>query len=85
MQASSDIFLGWATGANGKDFYVRQLRDMKGSAELETFDPEILDAYAMLCGWTLAKSHAKSGSSPEISGYIGKNECPCRSHRGFLH
>jgi uncharacterized protein (DUF2252 family) len=74
MQTVSDIFLGWSRGPEGRDFYVRQLRDMKASAEIENFTPGILANYALLCGWSLAKSHAKSGMSPEITGYIGSND-----------
>jgi uncharacterized protein (DUF2252 family) len=74
MQSASDIFLGWATGKNGNDFYVRQLRDMKSSANPENFTPRNIVEYASLCGWTLAKSHAKAGRASEITGYIGKGE-----------
>ncbi|MDR5738988.1 MULTISPECIES: DUF2252 domain-containing protein [unclassified Caballeronia] len=72
MQAASDPFLGFATGALGRTFYVRQLRDMKISVQIETFDDEALRNYAALCGWALARAHAKaSGLALEISGYIG--------------
>jgi hypothetical protein len=74
MQTVSDIFLGWTKSRDGTEFYVRQLRDMKASANIENFTPKILDEYASLCGWALAKSHAKAGRSPEITGYIGKSE-----------
>ena len=75
MQSASDLFLGWTTGPNGRHFYVRQLRDMKISAELETFDAEAFAAYAQLCGRALARAHAKaSGRAAYISGYIGKSE-----------
>lgn len=75
MQSASDLFLGWTTGPNGRHFYVRQLRDMKVSAELETFDAETFGAYARICGRALARAHAKSsGQAPLISGYIGKSE-----------
>lgn len=73
MQTVSDIFLGWTTGQNGRDFYVRQLRDMKASANIDNFTPGVFSNYALLCGWALAKSHAKSGLSPEITGYIGNS------------
>ena len=73
MQPASDLFLGWTSSPNGRHFYVRQLRDMKVSAELETFDNETLAAYARLCGRALARAHAKaSGQAALISGYIGK-------------
>ncbi len=72
MQTVSDIFLGWTNTKDGTDFYVRQLRDMKASANVEHFTPVLLSEYASMCGWALAKSHAKAGRSPEITGYIGK-------------
>lgn len=73
MQAASDLFLGWTTGPSGRHFYVRQLRDMKISAELETFDAETFAAYGRVCGRALARAHAKaSGLAAQISGYIGK-------------
>ncbi|HVY76269.1 MAG TPA: DUF2252 domain-containing protein [Puia sp.] len=71
MQTFSDIFLGWTKTDAGNDFYVRQLRDMKSSARIETFTPRLLQQYGSMCGWALAKSHAKAGMSPEITGYIG--------------
>jgi uncharacterized protein (DUF2252 family) len=75
MQAVSDIFLGWvrATGPDGtsRDFYVRQLRDWKGSAEVETMLPEGLRAYGEVCGWTLARAHARSGDALAIAAYLG--------------
>jgi len=75
LQASPDIFLGWGEH-NGKHFYVRQLRDMKGGVE---FDPkkiriENLPQYTVLCGWALAMAHAKSGDPALIAGYIGKKD-----------
>lgn len=75
MQSASDLFLGWTTGPNGRHFYVRQLRDMKISAELETFDAETFAAYGRICGKALARAHAKaSGQAAQISGYIGKSD-----------
>ncbi len=72
MQASSDYFLGWAKGPSGRHFYIRQLRDMKTSAELESFDARQIAIYARLCGWVLARGHARAGGlAPEISGYLG--------------
>ncbi|MGC2407986.1 MAG: DUF2252 domain-containing protein [Candidatus Cybelea sp.] len=73
MQAASDIFLGWTTGPTG-DFYVRQLRDAKISAYIETFDEAMFTAYAQACGWNLARAHAKSGDGWTMSGYLGKND-----------
>jgi uncharacterized protein (DUF2252 family) len=75
MQASSDPFLGWSTGPSGRHFYFRQLRDMKVSPEIETYDEKLLGLYAGLCGWVLARGHARAGgSAPEISAYLGNGE-----------
>jgi len=73
MQAASDIFLGWSSTKH-HDYYLRQLRDMKASAEVETFKPSTLVGYATLCGWTLARAHAKTGSAVMIAGYLGSTE-----------
>jgi len=74
MQAASDPFLGWATGPLGRTYYIRQLRDMKIAVELATLDDDALRRYAVLCGWALARAHAKaSGCAPEISAYIGRS------------
>jgi uncharacterized protein (DUF2252 family) len=74
MQSSSDIFLGWVRGRRGHDFYVRQLRDMKMSMPVDGFSPVQLRLYARMCGWTLARAHAKSGDAATISGYLGKSD-----------
>ncbi|BBU30446.1 hypothetical protein BTHE68_41800 [Burkholderia sp. THE68] len=75
MQAATDPFLGWATGPLGRTLYIRQLRDMKISAEIETYSDEAFREYAALCGWALARAHAKSGGlALEISGYIGNSD-----------
>jgi hypothetical protein len=79
MQAASDIFLGWQhvdAGLDGgsRDFYVRQLRDWKYSAVIEQMVLPGLLAYAELCGWTLARGHARSGDRFAISGYLGKSD-----------
>jgi uncharacterized protein (DUF2252 family) len=76
MQASSDIFLGWIhvdAGIDGqsRDFYGRQLRDWKGSAEIEEMVPRGLEVYGRLCGWTLARAHARSGDRVAIASYLG--------------
>lgn len=73
-QSSSDIFLGWVRSRMGYDFYVRQLRDMKMTAPIEGVTAAQVALYAELCGWTLARAHAKSGDSATISGYLGKGE-----------
>ena len=78
MQASSDIFLGWqrTTGADGleRDFYVRQLRDWKFSVPVEQAVPQGMAVYAELCGWTLARAHARSGDRIAIAAYLGKSD-----------
>jgi uncharacterized protein (DUF2252 family) len=76
MQAVSDIFLGWLHVKEGfdgraRDFYVRQLRDWKGSAEVELMVPEGMAMYGKLCGWTLARAHARSGDRIAIATYLG--------------
>ena len=73
MQAASDIFLGWSH-TKGHDYYVRQFRDMKVSAEVETFRPSTLVGYATMCGWALARAHAKSGDAAMIAGYLGSSD-----------
>ena len=79
MQAASDIFLGWLrvpAGLDGKqrDFYVRQLKDWKGSAAIEQMVPSGMSAYGRLCGWTLARAHARSGDRIAIASYLGGGE-----------
>jgi uncharacterized protein (DUF2252 family) len=74
MQSASDVFLGWTRGKNGRDYYIRQLRDVKMSVIVEGWDVRILRAYAKLCAWALAKAHARSGDAAVISGYIGSSE-----------
>src|SRR5215210_6504273 len=74
MQAASDIFLGWFRGTAGRDFYWRQLKDMKGSANVETMSSDELLIYAGFCGWALARAHARSGDRVQIAAYLGKSE-----------
>ena len=79
MQATSDIFLGWLhvdTGLDGKsrDFYGRQLKDWKGSAEIEQMVPKGMATYGKLCGWTLARAHARSGDRIAIAAYLGNGD-----------
>jgi hypothetical protein len=72
MQPASDIFLGWVTAPNGRQFYVRQLHDAKIKPLVETFNAEMLDVYAMACGWVLARAHSKASElSATISAYLG--------------
>ncbi|HEX8034844.1 MAG TPA: DUF2252 domain-containing protein, partial [Ktedonobacterales bacterium] len=75
MQAASDIFLGWMTGPRGRHFYWRQLRDMKGSVVVEDLTPSNLALYGGVCGWALARGHARaSGNAIEIAAYLGTND-----------
>jgi uncharacterized protein (DUF2252 family) len=78
-QATTDPFLGWtrgiaADGASSRDYYVRQLRDMKGSMDVPAMDSDQLTYYARLCGWALARGHARTGRATLISGYLGSGE-----------
>jgi uncharacterized protein (DUF2252 family) len=74
MQAASDIFLGHALGLNGRNFYIRQLRDVKVKPLVEIYTPKEMFGYARNCGWALAMAHARSGDPAIISGYIGKSD-----------
>src|SRR4051812_34574161 len=78
MQAASDIMLGWmrTDGVDGvqRDFYIRQLWDAKGSAIVEAMDPTALVTYAQVCGWTLARAHARSGDVVAIASYLGSGD-----------
>ena len=75
MQAASDIYLGWTKGVDeNRWLYWRQLRDMKGSADVELLKPFGLTFYARQCGWTLARAHARSGDPIAIAGYLGKSD-----------
>jgi uncharacterized protein (DUF2252 family) len=75
MQAASDIYLGWTKGMDvRRNFYWRQLRDMKGSALVEAMTPLGLTFYAGLCGWTLARAHARSGDPVAITEYLGSGD-----------
>jgi uncharacterized protein (DUF2252 family) len=90
MQASSDIFLGWLRNEEGegglpRDFYGRQLKDWKGSAETEQMLPTGMVAYGRLCGWTLARAHARSGDRIAIAAYLGKGPSFDRAIVEFSH
>jgi uncharacterized protein (DUF2252 family) len=74
MQCSSDIFLGWSRGPGGRDFYVRQLRDMKVAPDVEALSPRMMRAYATLCGQALARAHDKAGDAAMIAGYLGGSD-----------
>jgi uncharacterized protein (DUF2252 family) len=84
MQATSDIYLGWTKGVDvRRHFYWRQLRDMKGSVEVETMAPFALNFYAGVCGWTLARAHARSGDPIAIAAYLGSSDKFDRSITDF--
>jgi uncharacterized protein (DUF2252 family) len=90
MQASSDIFLGWLSARAApeepeRDFYVRQLKDWKGSVEVQEMVPAGMAAYGRLCGWTLARAHARSGDRTAIAAYLGKGEAFERAILEFSH
>jgi uncharacterized protein (DUF2252 family) len=79
MQATSDIFLGWlrveaGSDGPGGDYYGRQLKDWKGSAEIEQMTPKAMATYGTLCGWTLARAHARSGDRISIAAYLGNGD-----------
>jgi len=74
MQATSDVFLGWTRGPGGRDFYVRQLWDMKGSVDIAKLRPAGLGFYAGICGWALARAHARSGDAVAIAAYLGASD-----------
>ena len=84
MQAASDIYLGWTKGVDvRRHFYWRQLRDMKGSALVEAMAPPALTFYAGICGWTLARAHARSGDPVAIAEYLGSSDAFDRSITDF--
>jgi hypothetical protein len=86
MQAASDAFLGWSSSSfDGHDYYWRQLRDMKGSADIATMRPRALAVYAALCGWTLARAHARSADARVIAGYLGSGDGFDRAIATFAH
>jgi hypothetical protein len=74
MQAASDIFLGWDRAGDGHDYYVRQLRDMKASADLTTMDAPGLSLYAAVCAWALALGHARGGDRVAMDAYLGTGD-----------
>lgn len=74
MQSSSDIFLGWVTGREGRQVYVRQLRDAKIKPLVETFNRAILETYGKACGWALARAHGRASHPWLICGYLGSSD-----------
>jgi len=84
MQAASDILLGWTREEEaGRDYYVRQMWDMKGSADIGSFTPKELRKYAVSCGWTLAHGHCRTGSASAIAGYLGEDDVFDRAIASF--
>jgi uncharacterized protein (DUF2252 family) len=83
LQASSDVFLGWTHDDQGRDFYFRQLRDMKMDVDLGSLSkPELLE-YGRVCAWALARGHARTGDAAQISGYLGKKNTFDKAIRQF--
>jgi hypothetical protein len=74
MQSASDLFLGWTEGDLGRQFYIRQLKDIKIKMLVEVFTQSVMLQYAEVCGWCLARAHARSGEPAKISGYLGKSD-----------
>src|SRR4029077_4811690 len=84
MQASSDIFLGWTKGVDvNRHFYWRQLRDMKGLALVALMSPATLRYYAQMCGWTLARAHARAGDPVVMAEYLGRDDAFDQSITNF--
>jgi uncharacterized protein (DUF2252 family) len=87
MNAASDVFLGWitVTGVDGvkRDFYLRQLWDGKGSALVEVMEPNAMEYYASICGWTLARAHARSGDAIAIASYLGTSSTADQAFAAF--
>jgi uncharacterized protein (DUF2252 family) len=74
LQSASDVFLGWTRDDDGHDYYFRQLRDMKMKIETENMSKEDWFEYVEVCGWVLARAHARTGDPAQIAGYLGKND-----------
>jgi uncharacterized protein (DUF2252 family) len=72
LQSASDVFLGWASDGQGHDFYFRQLRDMRMKIDVEGMARQDWFEYVQLCGWVLARAHARTGDPARIAGYLGK-------------
>ena len=83
-QAVSDILLGWTRhDGEGVDYYVRQLRDWKGSVNVTRMTPEEVAGYAYMCGWTLARGHARSGDPVALAAYVGRSDVFDRAVTAF--
>jgi hypothetical protein len=87
MQTASDIMLGWerikTIDGQQRDFYIRQLWDAKGSADVELMEPAGLEAYGRICGWTLARAHARSGDRIAVAAYLGRGDVFDRAMAAF--
>jgi hypothetical protein len=87
MQAASDIFLGWqrtpGPGDGHTDYYVRQLRDWKYPAPVDQLNADALASYGRLCGWTLARAHARTGDRLAIAAYLGRSGASDQALAGF--
>jgi hypothetical protein len=74
LQSASDVLLGWTRDDQGRDYYFRQLRDMKMTIELEDLPKEDWIEYVTICGWALARAHARTGDAAMIAGYLGRKD-----------
>jgi sugar/nucleoside kinase (ribokinase family) len=77
IQAATDIFLGWlrdTRGGRARDYYIRQLRDWKGSADIAGMTPAGMELWGQMCGWTLARAHARTGDRIAIASYLGTSD-----------
>jgi uncharacterized protein (DUF2252 family) len=83
LQAASDIFLGWTRDDEGHDYYFRQLRDMKMRIDVEDMSKQDWIEYIELCGWALARAHARTGDAARIAGYLGKSDTFDQAIEGF--
>jgi uncharacterized protein (DUF2252 family) len=83
LQSASDLFLGWSTDEDKRDFYFRQLRDMKTSVRVDGMSASQLTEYATMCGWALARAHAKAGDPGLIAGYLGRGDAFDRAVAAF--
>jgi hypothetical protein len=83
LQSASDMFLGWSSDEQGRDFYFRQLGDMKATVRIDDWSGATLTTYSELCGWALARAHAKAGDAAVISGYLGRSDSFDRACASF--
>ena len=74
LQSASDVFLGWTLDDEGRSYYFRQLRDIKMKSERENMIKRDWVEYVEICGWTLARAHARTGDAALIAGYLGKSD-----------